>query len=61
MGWSVLQKLAPMLDECLTDAKTTHSDTEVGRCVDRAAGLECTRSDPFIQNVYGFQVCEGCN
>lgn len=56
MGWSVLEKFAPLLPECKQNAKSMHSDTEVGRCVDRAAGLQCEHAEPWIQNVYGNQV-----
>ena len=55
-----MEKFAPLLAECKENAKSEHSDTEVGRCVDRAAGLACERADGLIQNVYGFQVFFCC-
>ena len=39
-----LKKLRPYLDECLQQVMSYHEDVEVGRCVSRKAGLQCTWS-----------------
>ena len=39
---SVLKKVAPHLEHCLETAPTTHEDIEVGRCIQRYAGVKCT-------------------
>lgn len=39
-----LRKIAPYIEECLTNLYTMHEDVEVGRCVRRFAGISCTWS-----------------
>ena len=39
---SVLKKVAPHLEHCLKTVPTTHEDIEVGRCIQRYAGVKCT-------------------
>lgn len=39
---SVLKKVAPHLEHCLQTAPTLHEDIEVGRCIQRYAGVPCT-------------------
>jgi len=37
-----LAKVAPRVQDCLKDMYSTHEDVEVGRCVQRFAGISCT-------------------
>ena len=39
---SVLKKVAPHLEHCFQTAPTSHEDIEVGRCIQRYAGVPCT-------------------
>ena len=40
----VLAAVAPHIEECLHNMHSTHEDVEVGRCVQRFAGVPCTWS-----------------
>ena len=39
-----LKRMAPFVEECLSNLYTTHEDVELGRCVRRFAGISCTWS-----------------
>eukprot|EP00117_Sycon_ciliatum_P017073 scpid40344/ scgid16230/ Chondroitin sulfate synthase 1; Chondroitin glucuronyltransferase 1; Chondroitin synthase 1; Glucuronosyl-N-acetylgalactosaminyl-proteoglycan 4-beta-N-acetylgalactosaminyltransferase 1; N-acetylgalactosaminyl-proteoglycan 3-beta-glucuronosyltransferase 1; N-acetylgalactosaminyltransferase 1 len=39
---SALERIRPHLDTCLDEVMSYHEDVEVGRCVSRKAGLQCT-------------------
>lgn len=39
-----LKRIAPYIDECLSNLYTTHEDVELGRCVRKFAGVSCTWS-----------------
>ena len=39
---SALKRVRPYLDECLAQVMSYHEDVEVGRCLSRKAGLQCT-------------------
>lgn len=39
---SALKRVRPYLDECLEEVMSYHEDVEVGRCLSRKAGLQCT-------------------
>lgn len=39
-----LRRMAPYVEDCLTNLYTTHEDVELGRCVKRFAGISCTWS-----------------
>ena len=41
---SALMKLVPRLDSCLQDALTEQEDVELGRCLYKNVGLQCTWS-----------------
>ncbi|XP_060526080.1 chondroitin sulfate synthase 1 isoform X2 [Cylas formicarius] len=44
MSRGTLRKIAPYLEDCLSNLYTTHEDVEVGRCVRKYAGISCTWS-----------------
>ncbi|XP_057655597.1 chondroitin sulfate synthase 1 isoform X1 [Diorhabda carinulata] len=39
-----LKRIAPSVEECLSEVYTTHEDVELGRCVKKFAGISCTWS-----------------
>ena len=39
-----LSRVAPNVKDCLKNLYTTHEDVELGRCVQRFAGIPCTWS-----------------
>lgn len=39
-----LSRVAPHVKECLRNLYTTHEDVELGRCVQKFAGIPCTWS-----------------
>lgn len=39
-----LKRIAPYINECLSNLYTNHEDVELGRCVKRFAGVSCTWS-----------------
>lgn len=39
-----LKRIAPYIDDCLSNLYTNHEDVELGRCVRRFAGVSCTWS-----------------
>jgi len=39
-----LARVAPHVRECLKNLYTTHEDVELGRCVQKFAGIPCTWS-----------------
>ena len=41
---SLLRSVAPKLQHCLTHLYTEHEDVELGRCVHRSTGANCTTS-----------------
>lgn len=42
---TLLKKLAPHLEECLAEATSYHDDAEVGKCISRRIGIQCTSSN----------------
>lgn len=48
MSQSVLKKVYPHLDRCLSETVTDHEDSEVGRCLRRFVGVQCP---------WGYEVC----
>ena len=42
MTQSVLRKLVPHLEYCLQNMASVHEDVEVGRCVKKHVGIDCT-------------------
>lgn len=44
MSRETLSRIAPHIQTCLQNLFTTHEDVEVGRCVQRFAGIPCTWS-----------------
>ena len=41
---ALLKKLRPHLEKCLGEATTYHDDAEVGKCISRNIGIQCTCS-----------------
>ena len=40
----LLKQLAPKLSVCLNNLLTEHEDVEIGRCVQKMTGVQCTTS-----------------
>lgn len=53
----LLRKIGPELSNCLKQMYTEHEDIELGRCVKRISGIQCTLSwettNVFYQNYDG--------
>ena len=41
MSRSVLRKIGPNLDRCLSEVVSNHEDVELGRCIRKYAGISC--------------------
>ena len=41
---ALMKQLRPYLEECLGEATTYHDDAEVGKCISRNIGIQCTAS-----------------
>lgn len=42
MSRETLRRVAPHIPACLKNLYSTHEDVEVGRCVQKFAGIPCT-------------------
>lgn len=42
MSQETLKRVAPHIPTCLKNLYSTHEDVEVGRCVQKFAGIPCT-------------------
>lgn len=42
MSRETLRRVAPHIPTCLKNLYSTHEDVEVGRCVQKFAGIPCT-------------------
>lgn len=58
---SALAKLVPSLDNCLEDAVTEREDVELGRCLYKNVGLQCTWSYEASELFYHFSKDDEAN
>lgn len=49
-----LRRVAPHIHKCLDNLVTSHEDVELGRCVRRFAGIQCTWSYEVIKTFISF-------
>uniref|UniRef100_A0A1B6M1P9 Hexosyltransferase n=1 Tax=Graphocephala atropunctata TaxID=36148 RepID=A0A1B6M1P9_9HEMI len=52
MSRETLARIAPHIQTCLQNLFTTHEDVEVGRCVQRFAGIPCTWAYDMVNVFY---------
>ncbi len=56
ISFPVLHMMAPRVEECLADLRSTHEDVEIGRCINRFANVSCLRR----QKVRRFMIPSAC-
>lgn len=53
MSRETLRRVAPHIPTCLKNLYSTHEDVEVGRCVQKFAGIPCTWNYEVTSNSIG--------
>lgn len=60
MSRETLRRVAPHIPTCLKNLYSTHEDVEVGRCVQKFAGIPCTWNYEVCIFIYLFSVKKDC-